>query len=111
MGPQYPRPDRVKIESGEYVVHFSNHEHDRNPSTYVRGRFKTLHMQGVNQPRPTKGEKFFLPCGMTAQELVNYVYAHCQIRPPFPDQPVPIKRHYTRPTKQENANPNGFMQG
>ena len=101
-GLPYPRPDHVKIDNGEYVIHFSNHEHDRNPSTYVRGRYKTIDVQGTDAPKPTKGERFFLPCGMTAQELVNYVCAHCQISSPLPDEPLPSTPYRTPLANREN---------
>ena len=61
----YPRPVSMALQGGEWLFKFKNHEHDRTPSTLVLGGYRRLQLNGEH----AFTQAFYLPEGMTAQEL------------------------------------------
>jgi hypothetical protein len=61
----YPRPVSMALQGDEWLFKFKNHEHDANPSTLVLGGYRRLQLNGTH----TFTQAFYLPEGMTAQDL------------------------------------------
>jgi hypothetical protein len=79
---EYPQPVGITNQGGEWRVNFKNHADDQNPSTIVMGDHRKLMVNG----RHHFSNDFYLPDGMTAQELVDYAYYRCGMTPTTPPQ-------------------------
>ena len=66
---EYPRPVKIHIQNGEWIFHFKNHEADEKPSTIVCGCYRKLDINGRNAFQ----RDFFLPDGLSPQEMGNYL--------------------------------------
>jgi hypothetical protein len=82
-GTEFPKPVGIGKQNGDRRINFKNHEMDKNPATFVLGNFRMLDILG-SPPRDDR--QLFLPDGMTANEMVNYVAARCGhvTLPPLP---------------------------
>ena len=63
-----PRPEKIGIEGGEIIIWFANHADDKNPSTFVKGKFRKLEVCGKND----FDRDFYLPGNLTASELASW---------------------------------------
>jgi hypothetical protein len=61
----YPEPVAVWNDNGEWIINFRNHANDRNPSTFVKGSYRRLILNGAH----TFTRDFFLPDHLSANEL------------------------------------------
>jgi hypothetical protein len=84
---EWPKPAEASIQDGEWLFRFRNHAADRNPSTLVLGDHRRLLLNGQHG---FGDRQFFLPDGMTAQELGNHLADRLGWRDPAPLQNVSI---------------------
>jgi hypothetical protein len=68
---EFPGPVSVRLDGGEWIIHFRNHPNDRNPSTIAMGDFSKLFLQGEH----FFTSEFYLPNNMTADELCDSLMA------------------------------------
>ena len=64
----FPRAEKIGIEGGEVIIRFANHAGDKNPSTFVKGKFRKLEVRGNND----FDRDFYLPGDLTASELASW---------------------------------------
>ena len=64
----FPRAENIGIEGGEVIIRFANHAGDKNPSTFVKGKFRRLEVCGNND----FDRDFYLPGDLTASELASW---------------------------------------
>jgi hypothetical protein len=64
-GSEYPKPSAVRIEGGEWTINFWNHANDKKPSTFVKGSYRRLKLNGAH----SFTQEFYLPDHMSADEL------------------------------------------
>ena len=67
---EYPALAEIRRENGDWVFLFRNHSGDQRPATVVRGGYRRLLIQGSDH---TFANEFYLPEGLTAQELGDHV--------------------------------------
>ena len=84
---EWPKPAEASIQNGEWLFRFRNHAGDRNPSTIVLGNHRRLLLNGRHE---FGDRQFFLPDGMTAQDLGNHLAERLGWRDPAPLQNVSI---------------------
>lgn len=68
---EFPKPISVRMESGQWVIHFRNHLDDTNPSSIVMGDFTKLYLRGQH----SFDRDFYLPNDMNADELCESLIA------------------------------------
>jgi hypothetical protein len=71
---EYPKPVSMEIQDGDRLIRFRNHPNDKKPSTIVLGEYRQLQISGKND---FGDREFFLPEGMTANEMGEYVAVRC----------------------------------
>jgi hypothetical protein len=103
-GSEYPKPVSIKVQDGEWLFNFQNHEQDRHPSTIVLGEYRKLKFGGEHSFQ----SDYFLPDQMTAQELGDHVNARCGgIKETAIDAPSVDQQH----TMETPAKSTGVVQG
>jgi hypothetical protein len=75
-GGEYPKPATVRNDGREWVINFWNHADDKKPSTFVKGEYRQLVLNG----RHSFETKFYLSDHMSADELCDSLTeaAYCQ---------------------------------
>jgi len=64
----FPRAEKAGVEGGEVIIRFANHAGDKNPSTFVKGKFRKLEVCGKND----FDRDFYLPGNLTASGLASW---------------------------------------
>jgi hypothetical protein len=78
----FPRAEKAGIEGGEVIIRFANHAGDKNPSTFVKGKFRRLEVCGNND----FDRDFYLPGDLTASEFVSWAAESADAEESRPDE-------------------------
>ena len=70
------------------MFRFRNHENDANPSTYVRGEYHEVQVEGGGHS--LDGRHFFLPEGLTAQGFGDHLAIRFGFDRPPMSGPAPM---------------------